>query len=163
MKTITIKTLTELNELVAEELGWPYYKNEFEYCGMPASTEGWVPPTLYSGDEEDWLENQEWWVNDGNFAPPFFDDYKWMEIILLELDNLNLHTELIRTKDCSIVLLSASSQDLTYPNYMDTIVEVLLGNHKNARKDLDLHTLPLAVCIAFLQFKDINLTFELEN
>ena len=74
--------LTELNKLVAQQLGWvqvtlPSYQGE---CIQP-----YVPPEvakLTPKEAEDWLFQWKYW-NEGELNPPFSTDYDWCENIFI--------------------------------------------------------------------------------
>lgn len=183
---ITITNLRDLDKLIAQRLGYVEYIWE-EECSQYSSGANWVngsdyfaltcstyiPKELYDKTDEEWeadyqqdkstYSSLEDYISSTCYCLPYFStSYEAMEEVLNYLNEQDLHIELIRTKGCSICLLSKSSQLYPDPNYMDSFITIQLG--KSINPTYNKHqSLPLAVSLAFLKYKNISINLQLEN
>lgn len=167
MNKIIIENLTQLDALVAEQLGYIKYSWEEEcyystgITTNPETINACIKPEVYNRTEEEWeadynssVDNIYYGyyslkhyieVNDFYTPPEFSTSYKAMEEIVDYLIENNVSLELYKNKDFSSVTI------YTYgPNY-----EVRSENYK-------LNSLPLTLCLTFLAYKNIEIELNLK-
>lgn len=181
---ITIIDLKELDELVAKELGYVKYSWKEECSSLTPNANWvyggdyyavdyttWVPQKWYDKTEEDWeLEghiNLEDYIcnNEYSFTPKYSSSYAQMEEILNYFKNNSIRVDISSDKYLTKIDLIEENESGYYgANTYDYSVEC--GNKSNRspyQPDSNINSLPLAMCLAFLKYKNIEVTLKLNE
>lgn len=151
-----ITTLAYLDEIIAEHLSYKQYS--FNYL------KGWVPPEIYKDNNESKIDYWLWsnCVNNLGLveAPKFSTDYntsqKIVEYVLnIKDEHLDVNTWQTKTSSWAAIYDSAAAKRWTG----------FCGVEKDKTDLIDypINSLPLAICIAFLKYKNIKIELQREG
>ena len=161
MKTIT--NLRELDELVAQQLGWiqvtlPSYQGECIQPYVPSEIAKLSPKEI-----EDWLFQWQYW-NDGELNPTFTTAYAWSKYIIDYLHSQGLAIETWQSPELSCVGIHEKRLDISHSYSRHATWESYCGSTASAKGNVDspINSLPLAMCLAFLKYKGIEVTLDLK-
>lgn len=159
-----ITKLSQLDELIAKELGWIYYVEsedwyEVEGIMLPPSY-GWVPPEyanclLYYFNN---LKNKE---RVPYYSTELEDNQKLVNYIH-SIDYLELCTHSNKYNCCATVY-QMDEDYLEIQKYWDSTCGEPYTNTAHFEIDSPINSVPLAICLAFLKYKSIEVELNLEE
>jgi len=156
MRTIT--NLTKLDELIAKELGWAYY-NDSEDCYYPVKpTVGWVPPE-WKGKEIECFNNLE----SKDKVPNYSSDLKDSQLLVNYIHSLNLDLAINSNKYNCCVQIQQIEDDWEVVDYWSSTCGQLTEAIKYCTLDSPINSVPLALCLAFLKYKNIEVQLKLND
>ena len=198
MKTIT--NLRELDELVAQQLGYVKYTwekecskftpgaswvNGSEYYAVTCST--YIPKELYDKTDEEWEADYEnnlvnkpysgyysptgYYSSLNNFItstdyeiPYFSSDYSAMEEVLNYFSIDKIRVNISKDQQLTKVELAFINSLGYYPNNTSdyTIRCGNVGNRSSCQADCTINSLPLAISLLLLKYKNINVKVKIK-
>ena len=153
-----ITTLEQLDELVAKEIGYVFYEEKVDFYGEFITNYCWIEPSVKS---EDYSKHLNHFVHNS-----YFEQYRGScprfstSTINEELVNYIINDPLL---SISTWLTKKSSWAAIY--YFDKRWVGYCGEDMNLIDSIDspINSLSLAICLAFLKYKGIEVELEIND
>lgn len=147
---IKITSLQQINELVAEQLGWQLVTIKADYDDYTPDVTKWFPQEIDEDEVEQWLHNKcEEGYSYYDYVPEFTVNPHWNQDIVDKLVvNSNLKVILTQsafTCECEIIELDIDNNN----------TEVTRGSYCSGYFK-ETPNLMLAICLAFLEYKGVE-------
>ena len=147
---IKITSLQQINELVAEQLGWQLVTIKSDYDDYTPDVTKWFSQEIDEDEVEQWLHNKcEEGYSYYDYVPNFTIYYCWNQQIV---DYLTKQPELMvkitqtyLISECEIIELNVDNNN----------IEVTRGSYCSGYFK-ETPNLMLAICLAFLEYKGVE-------
>ena len=162
---INITNLTQLDELVAKELGYTFFKEEFIYFEEKFTNSFWLPPntslTDYSSHIHETVRNT-WSIDYQIPCPAFSSNLKDSQLLVNHIHYLDLDLAINSNKHNCCVQIQQVEDDWEIVDYWSSTCGQLTKATKNCTIDSSINSVPLALCLAFLEYKNIEVQLEIK-
>ena len=164
---ITITSLKELDELIAKELGYIFHKEEFIYFEEKFTNSFWLPPNTSLKDYSNYIHEvvrNSWSIDYQIPCPAFSSNLNDSQLLVNHIHSLDLDLNIESNKFyCSVRIEKVDRDEPETLDWWESTCGEAICCLKYSTINSSINSFPLALCLAFLKYKNIEIQLNLND